>query len=362
MDIQCVMVNSISTINLPKMCLTSFLKVNWLLQLILVCLPSCSIHEDGKQTVKEITVGKEELYRFPHIANADTLLKADPDSNMTMHMVNGRLCELYYKTDNRPLRLEIRDLAESTILYSYQSEADNLLMPFYDFSWNTLLIHDVLREKTVSIDLEKASTCSDFTPTVKSSNISAIRILPWGERQVFLNDYSYVEGVPRVRFSDRKWNYREKHNYTFNSANVVSGNLICDNKLTRIVYVPTNDNKIEILGKNGEKMAIMVFYHEKKQEVSAIENDNGILYAFRYPPVLCFSKACAGKDSFLAGYIDDDGNHYIAIIDWDGHLLGGIKVNGEIRDLSYEEDGRYIYSFERIDDHDYLIKYISPLR
>lgn len=335
--------------------------LSWIVPFVLACLPSCCVPQSGKQAFKEIIINKNDLSRFVNPECVDTLLTAAQDSNMTMHIIDDKLCLLFFKKENRPLKIEIWNLSQDSRFYSYQSENDHLIMPFATFSWNSILIHDVLKQKTVSIEIDRASSEPGYSPTVRQSNLSAINILPWGSRQVFLNDYSYVDGIPRVCFTDKKWNYKEKHKYSFNSSNVVHGELVCDQERTRIAYIPSNDSKIEIMGGKGEKEIIVDFFHATKQEVISVNRENGVFYVFRFPPILCFSKACAGHDSFLAGYIDDDGNHSVAILDWNGNLLGGFKVWGEIRDLSYSEDEKTIYVFERIGDHDYLIKYMSPI-
>lgn len=333
---------------------------SWILVISLACLPSCSVPSDGKQAVKIITIRKSDLSKFVDPIDVDTLQTANPDSNLIMHVVDDKLCKLYFKKESRPLRIEIGDLSRDTILYLYQSEKNQLIMPFAKFSWNSILVHDPLRLKTVLIDVYKASGTSDYSPIERTSNLSAIEILSWGDRQVFLNDYSFIDGIPRICFTDKKWNYKQKQKYSFNSSNVVHGVLICNNTHTKLAYIPSNDNKIEIMGGKGEKEIILDFFHEKRQAVAAIKRDKGVFYVFRFPPVLCFSKACAGNRSFIAGYIDDGGNHSVAIIDWNGNLLGGFKVAGEIMDLSYSKDEKSIYTFERTGNKDCLIKYESP--
>lgn len=327
----------------------------------MTCLPSCSVPGGGKQAVRINSISKSDLSKFGLPLYVDTLQTADPDSNLIMHVVDDKLCKLYFKKEGRPLRIEIGNLSRDTILYSYQSEKNQFIMPFAKFSWNSILVHDVLRLKTALIDIYTASGTPDYSPIVRTSNLSAIEILSWGDRQVFLNDYSYVDGIPRVCFTDKKWNYKQKQKYSFNSSNVVHGELICNNERTKLAYIPSNDNKIEIMGENGKKEIILDFFHEKKQAVAAVKRNKGILYVFRFPPVLCFSKACAGRRSFIAGYIDDDGKHSVAIIDWNGILLGGFKVAGEIMDLSYSKDEKTIYTFERAGNQDCLIKYDSPI-
>ena len=102
------------------------------------------------------------------------------------------------------------------------------------------------------------------------------------------------------------------------------------------------------------------FYHEKKQDIAANEIDGITFYAYRFPAVLCFSKAAPGTSSFIAGYIDDNENQSIVTIDWEGSILTGFKVNGAIKQLSYSEEENRIYSFEQIGDNNYLIVYNNP--
>ena len=102
-------------------------------------------------------------------------------------------------------------------------------------------------------------------------------------------------------------------------------------------------------------------YHETRQEIASFDLNGTTIYAFKSPAVECFSSACGGFNTFVAGYIDDDRNHSIVVFDWEGHLLGIFKVGGEIKDLSYSEDEKNIYAFERIDNFYYLIKYSVPL-
>lgn len=327
----------------------------------LPCLPSCSNVQVGKHAVKEIIVGQNELSSLKIPATSDTLCKEEGNLNMITHISGNNLCKLYYKETTRPLKFEIWNMDGDSKLYSYDAGDDLPLMPFATFSQDYLTLHDILSQKTVVINIAEASENIEYVPVNRPSDINSSRILPWGERLVFLNDYSFVDGIPRVLFSNRKWNYKEKKNYRFNSTNVVHGSLIRKEDMSKIAYVPSNDNTIELLDNQGRKETLLIFYHEKKQGIGSFDNNGITVYAYKFPPVPCFSSACAGKNSFIAGYVDDNGNHSIVILDWDGNLLGGFNVNGEILDLSFSEDENTIYSYEHIGNYEYLIAYNSPL-
>ena len=190
------------------------------------CLSSRSNGRDGKCAVKEIIIGQSDLFALGISSASDTLCKEADDLNMIMHIYKENLCKLYYKETTRPLKFEIWNMDGDSKLYSYDAGDDLPLMPFATFCHEFLTIHDILSKKTTVINIEEASKNPSYTPVIRTSDINSSRILPWGERLVFLNDYSFVDGIPRVLFSNRKWNYKEKKNYRFNSTNVVHGSLI----------------------------------------------------------------------------------------------------------------------------------------
>lgn len=329
----------------------------YVILLTLICV-SCSTDRNERQ-INSIQIGSDALSGFPMAASVDTLLSVPVESDVTVYYINGKICKVFFKKNDRNLKLEIWDCKGVRCLYEYGSE-ERLLMPFVTRSWDSFIIHDRMLLKTVVINIEEAVNIPCYTPESKPSNIESSRILPWKDRQVFLNGFSFLESVPRVCFSDKKWNYTEKKNYKFNSSNVVHGELICKKDYSKIAYVPSNDNNIEILDEKGRKKTVISFYHEKKQDIAANEIDGITFYAYKFPAVLCFSKAAPGTASFIAGYIDDNENQSIVTIDWEGNILTGFKVNGAIKQLSYSEDENRIYSFEQIGDNNYLIVYNNP--
>ena len=328
-----------------------------------VCLPSCTIRHGGRQTCKELFIGKESLSSFDCRIPCDTVQEAEGNSDLTMYVADGKLCKRFFPNKDRPMTLEIRELDQEELLYSYVTNEDHLVLPIRTWCSNQLIIHDQVAMKTLVFDLGKAAKDSAYTPEKRNSNIMSSRVLPWKDGLIFLNKSSYINGIPRVCFSDKTWNYHERHKYSFNSHNVVHGELICrENHPHCIAYVPENDNTIEILDEKGRIIIKTEFYHESKQAVDTINQQGITVYVFKWPPVICFSSACAGNNTFIVGFVDDVGTHSVAILDWEGNMLGGFKVGGEIRELSYSKDERTIYAYERIGDHDFLIKYESPLK
>ena len=325
--------------------------------LTLICV-SCSINRNDHK-YNSIQIGFDALSGLPMAASADTLLKVPVESDITVYYINGKICKVFFKKKDRNLKLEIWDCKGGRCLYEYGSE-ERMLMPFVTRSWDNIVIHDRILLKTVVINIEEAVNNPGYTSVGKPSNIESSRIIPWKDRQVFLNGFSFLESVPRVCFSDKNWNYTENNHYKFNSSNVIHGELICKKDYSKIAYVPSNDNNIEILDEKGRKKTVITFYHEKKQDIAANDIDGITFYAYRFPAVPCFSKASPGIDSFIAGYIDDNENNSIVIVDWEGNLLSGFKVNGAIKQLSYSEEENRIYSFEQIGDNYYLIVYFNP--
>lgn len=334
-------------------------KFKWLI-IAFVCLTACS-QQAVKQTPKEAEVDKVELSKKTIDASCDTLMRVPESPGVSIHIFKDYICKLFFKDDSAPMRFEIWNLDDDRQLYRYDTQSDNLLFPIGTWSNGHLTINDSVTEKILLFNIDDAVKDMDYTPEKKVSHISSPRIIPWNKRLVFLNEYSYKDNIQRVCFTTRDWTYRENNKYDFNSANVIHGELITNIINSKIAYVPDNNNTIEILDSKGKKEVLIHLYHETRQEIASFDHNGTTIYAFKSPAVECFSSACGGLNTFIAGFIDDDRNYSIAVFDWEGCLLGIFKVNGEIKDISLSEDEKDIYSYERVDNNYYLIKYSVSL-
>lgn len=341
----------------PRIDMIPILK--WLI-IVIVSLTACS-RQAVRQFPKEVDVDKVELSEKTVDASCDTLIRVPESPGVSIHIYKDYICKLYFKDNSTPMSFEVWNMDNNRQLYRYDTQRDNLLFPIGTWSNSHLTINDSVSEKILLFNIDDAVKAKDYIPEKKSSHISSTRIIPWNNRLAFLNDYSYKDNIQRICFTNRNWIYKEKHKYDFNSANVIHGELISNNSNSKAAYVPDNNNTIEILDSGGNKEVLIQLYHETRQEIASFDLNGTTIYAFKSPAVECFSSACGGFNTFVAGYIDDDRNHSIVVFDWEGHLLGIFKVGGEIKDLSYSEDEKNIYAFERIDNFYYLIKYSVPL-
>ena len=322
------------------------------------CLMSCTVH-DMRQNVETIYISQETLSNHPERSPTDSIITIPSDSLSLVYVVNDNLCIIKLKNKWRPMSIEIRNLNNNDPMYCFDTKEEGLLMPIVTRSWNYFTINDELTQRTICINIDEALKSNIYTPESRHSNLSSERIIPIGKKQAFLNPNSYEEKSQRVLFSDDDWNYRTKRKTKYISGNVIHGEIIkrCDN--SAFAYVPDNDNNIELIDKNGRKYKNILLQHERKQEIRSKIVSGTRMYYFKAPLVDCFSTACAGRESLLAGFIDDNGNNMIITLDWTGNLIDAFYVDGDILELSYSSDEKVIYSWERRGLYDTLYSYQS---
>lgn len=324
----------------------------------LICyLASCS--QDARQHVNTYQVSFDQINELPLATPINNLIIEPADSDILCYVVNGVICKISTKKRDRQMSIELFDTVKSKHI-SYNFHDEYLIHPIATRSWNKIVIHDGLIGKTIVVDVENAFKQDSYSPLKKFSNIQSERLIYMGDKMLFLNKDSFENGTPRVCFSDDNWNYSQKNRYRYDSGNVVHGEIICKEDLSRIVYIPGHDNQIEIMDGNGDLLTKVVFPHNKKQEITTFESNNKLHYVFSFPPVYCFSSACAGKSGFIAGFIDDNDNHLVLMMDWAGKFLGGFRIDGEIQKLSFSSDERMIYSWTKKNEECYLEEYINP--
>ena len=321
-------------------------------------LASCSHRHDARMIV-ESEVNAEQIGEMDTIPPHSMIYTSPSDSAyMDLMVIDDKFCIIHIANS---VQLEILEPDLKKCLYHYDSKDDGLLMPLYTRNGNEILLHDDLVQQTTLIDIHDAYTEPDYHPLRQHSNISSERILSFGDRQAFLNRNSHEPGTPRILFSNRAWNYNKKDKSPFRSPNITHGSLIADLSFSKIGYIPDREPVIELFNRDGKICNRISFYHDKRQSYDDIEINGIREYFYKLPMVTCFSCACAGNEVFAAGFIDDNDNHYVTLLGWDGMFKGGFKTEGEIYNISFSSDERYIYTWEILHDKYYLNRYSNPL-
>ena len=298
------------------------------------------------------------------IQTLETMEKRDPvdtlfltsSPNVSVYVSDGNICKIYRKIKESPLRIEITDF-EGSILYKYDSSSDQFISAIATKNGNTIILHDNLIGKTALFDINASIDQPNYHPKIRTTDFSSERVIKFKNKLAFLNKNSYEEGYPRVLFTREDWQNTNRLKTSFNSGNVIHGEIICDKVYKTIVYIPKHENTIEIMDEKGVLKTTVVFPHEKKQGISSFEINGNRIYAFTPPSVKCFSAACAGKELFIVGYIDDNADHSILLLDWSGSFISGFQVEGEIIKISLSPDDKTIYSWQKKGDNYSLVKY-----
>lgn len=310
-----------------------------------------------EQIAPILEIDKESLTVFVERQSDSSMLKTPCDSIASVSVRDGVISAFFLRNQStHALVLYDMDFHEVRRYGEYGAKFNQVVLPRAFYADGVFLLGDVAMKKVAWIEWENALSDSLYCPPIFKSNIVSQYELPFENRILFLNPYSYQGREPRILVSDRKLNYhwRKKHDYT--AINLMDGTLLHNKQIRRVAYFSGDEPLIELMDEKGKIIKSFLFPHERGTVGEMVHN--GITeYAYYAPGQRCFVSASSDADYIVASYWTDERESIVLLFDWEGKILDGFRTGKEIKQVSVSAKNKCVYCWETDGTFDYLNKY-----
>lgn len=300
---------------------------------------------------------QDKLDSFNYVIPECTLLTTPADSISSVRVIDSVVCSFFQRGKNSyAVCMSTLDSKPLGSFVQYGSGWDQMMIAYPSFGSGKIVLRDLILNKiTMLSPADVISGLSQKQSPMFKSNIISQTVIPFDDKLLFLNPYSYEDRTPRVLVSDRKWNYRWHKKYNYTTINLNHGQLLFDGNNT-IAYVSKNEPVIEFMSRSGHLSKKVVLPHAKGQ--IAEDNHNGFIEYLYYAPIpVCFTSADSNDNFIITSFQTDDNESVVIIFNWDGLLLKGFKITKSIKDISISNDGNTAFCWETDGGRDYLCRY-----
>lgn len=326
--------------------------------LILIMLFSCA----GPVPVQEKHISQEDLNSFTHRNPQKELLVVPADSVEHVFVIKDNIITFQHPNGRGQPFLHILAMNGQEVcgLVKMGGGKDEMLVALSSVSNGILLMTDVIQRQLAYIDITEAQKPS-YQFVKYQTNILSQRIIPYKNRLMFLNPYSYRNQAKRILISDKEWNYSEKKHYSFNAFNIVCGELLYEEQREKVVYLSRHEPVVEMLDTKGTLEKRITFPHYIP-DVTEIwhESRNITEYVFiaqdDYPED-CFVAADSNAECFVAVFRTDDWKSVIMVFNWDGDIIDGFKVETLVYNISLASDNGKVWCWEKTAENGTLREY-----
>lgn len=326
--------------------------------LLLFMVISCA----DKRPVQENHITEDRLNAFELRTPQRVVLTTPADSLESVFVINQHIITFQHPDGNGQPFLHILAMNGQEIcsLVKKGGGRDEMLMALPSVSNNMLLMMDVLQRQLAFIDITEAVKPS-FSILKYRTNILSQRIIPYKDRLMFLNPYSYRDQAKRILISDREWNYSEKKHYSFNAFNIVCGEVLYEDQSERVVYLSRHEPIAEVLDTKGTLKKRIIFPHHVPDVAEIWHEDRNIkeyvIIAQDDYPEDCFVSADSNSNCIAAVFRTDDWKSVIMVFNWDGDILDGFKVDTLVYNISLASDSGKVWCWEKTTENGTLKEY-----
>lgn len=288
-----------------------------------------------------------------------TILQVPAGQREKVYVIDGNICSIYERGLDRCV-LEIQPLADSSHSISiipYGSNPGEMLLVDCSASGSKILIRDIVQKTYTVVDVTQVQEESSYRiETLPSTLLTQEMVSFNNDKILYLNQGSFRSKEPRFYIIGAE---EQGHKLTPNgmkSLNVLDGTLLYNSAAGKVAFVSMYSPQIELYNANTKKiLSTTSIARSEDAEVVYVDTENISEYLFANKVPLCFMTATSDNERIVAAYRDEQDNSRILLFDWDGHLLGGFIVEGEVWSVSIYND--YIYCWEKAREHDRLVRY-----
>lgn len=330
-----------------------------LLSLYFSCLiVSCS-GQDAPQVVK-YSMG--DLSGFDDNEPIRELYRDSSEVAFSVFVSGNKICVTHPRKNNR-YAVDLLDLDTRQVikrLIDFESDGQEWLSPIASMYGDSLIIRDNVVNRLAIIDVAKAACQNGYLPELREVDFFSTRFIPMGKKLIFWNPYGHDPKYPRVLVTDEDGKYDYPPSTpNMDAFNVDHGDLLYNRERDIAVLAHAREPVIEFMHSDGIVYKKLEFDHPAT-EIAELNLNGRQMFVYKGPFVSCFPSASGRKDIFAAAFAQADKEDKILLFDWDGNLISGFRVKGDlIHSISLSSDGKKVYSWEKDGNHHVLREYLN---
>lgn len=304
---------------------------------------------------------QEEKWSLPTQSRpmGEVVLRAQKGSVIQVYSWDDVFCKIYGR-DQNSLILETvnRDGTKSRPVVRYGRGKNELMLTAASRGRNSVLLHDLMQERVIEVDVAKALEDETYEPQMRVSNVFSQEVIPFeGRKMLYLNRYSWEDGQPRFYLTGRDGNEKRHRKGDKDGFSVVNGELICHQEKGRVVFVDRFNPEMEIWSLNGtllRKIGIdeVREAHFKEVEIGGVKD----FYWINEVPS-CFASGNGNASKLALAYHNAAGESCIFIMDWEGQMLQSFQVPGKVLEISISSSGDSVDCWTAFPEEDCLVRY-----
>ena len=293
------------------------------------------------------------------VKEGQTILQTPAGQREKVYVIDGNNCSIYERGIDRCV-LEIQPLSDtshSISLIPYGSEPGEMLLVDCSASGSKILIRDIVQKTYTVVDVTKVMEDSSHRIESLPMTLLTQEMVPFNNDKIlYLNQGSFRSKEPRFYIIGTEEQGHKLSKNGERSLNVLDGTLLYNQENNRIAFVHLYSPVIELyIAQNKRLLCTASISRSEEAEVVYVSNDSINQYLFANKVIICFMTATSDNERIVAAYRDEQDNSRILLFDWDGNLLGGFIVEGEVWSVSLYND--YLYCWERGKEQDMLVQY-----
>lgn len=326
----------------------------------------CGILLLGCSQIADIETVDSSLLDWPMRRPERVLQDFSYDSATSVLVDKDVVCVLTMPNKKGTPLLYMYDIEDGSCLRTsipYGAGEGEMLLPFITKNHGNLLIYDAVKKEVAIIDIQDYAYHENHSLKTFATNIFSQEIIPVKDRLLFLNPYSFQGNAPRVRYSNRKWYYRETKSYHFDAANVVDGTLQFNPALEQIVYLADYEPIIEFMDMRGRLKKKIVFPHSVCEFEKVVHPELNIveyLYPYREDPSFpdySFVAADSNEKHIATVFWREDWQFVVMILDWNGNIQDGFCTGARVKNISIDRNSKSVYCWEEHEGRNVLLQY-----
>ena len=274
-------------------------------------------------------------------------------------VIEGQICSIYERgRSNYVLEImPLRDTSHAIKLIQYGSDPGEMMLVDCSASDSKILIRDIVQNTYTVINIKQVLDDSSYSIEMLPMTLLTQEMVPFNNDKIlYLNQGSFRSKEPRFYIIGTQEQGHKLSKNGRKSLNVLDGALLHNPENNRIAFVHLYSPIIELYNaQNKRLLSSASISRSEEAEVVYVSTDSINQYLFANKVIICFMTATSDNERIVAAYRDEQDRSHILSFDWEGNLLGGFIVEGEVWSVSLYND--YIYCWERGKEQDMLVQY-----
>lgn len=315
------------------------------------CVVACSA---GMRS-RVVDMTRETLDKMDVREAEETFFQFPSDSLTTAMVLGDRLVVLNHKDKSHGFLgiTELYNHNDWTWTVGRGYNAGQALTPLISESQGRIALYDPTLKKLILVDPEFSRDAQETDQEIHT-NVLTQRILPVGQRFLYLNQFSFDGKEPRLCWLDAARTHRGKQGKMNHYMNVLNGAILYGSKNQTAVFCSEYTPELELYDASL-RLFKKVHFPNPASTFMELRNENGLKVFLVKDRHTSFRSASGGENYFATIYRNEENqSDMVLIFNWNGDLLDGFYINLAAKRVSLGNTGNLVYVWGRCGQQDVL--------